>query len=59
MIPSYMFDQVKKYFDDDEKKARAWFSASHPNFGLLSPLNMIELGRFEYVKDFINKEMKI
>jgi hypothetical protein len=58
MIPQEYFNKVKKYFNGDEKKAWDWFKTIHASFGMLSPLNMIKLGRQNKVIQFIDKEMK-
>jgi hypothetical protein len=57
MIPQEYFDKVKKYFRNDDKKTWDWFQTINPEFGMLSPLNMIKLNRANKVKDFINKRM--
>jgi hypothetical protein len=57
MIPQDYFDKVKKHFRNDDKKTWAWFQEINPEFGMLSPLNMIKLNRTNKVKDFINKRM--
>jgi hypothetical protein len=58
-IPQEYFYKVRKYFNGDDKKTWDWFQNLHPNFGMLSPLNMIKLGKQEKVIQFINKEMLI
>lgn len=58
MIPQEYFSKVKKHFRGDDKKAWEWFQSIHPNFGMLSPLNMIKLNREKKVIEFINKEMR-
>jgi len=57
MIPQEYFEKVKKHFRNDEKKAWDWFQQINPEFGMLSPLNALKLGRENKVKDFINKRM--
>jgi len=54
MIPQDYFDKVKAYFDGDERKTWLWFKTPNPQFGLLSPLNMLKLGREKKVMQFIN-----
>lgn len=57
MIPQEYFEKVKKYFQNDPVKTWEWFQTINPEFGMLSPLNMIKLNRAEKVKNFINKKM--
>ena len=58
MIPHIYFDKVKKHFFNDDKKTWDWFKQSCPAFGMLSPLNMIKLGREKKVISYIEKEMR-
>jgi hypothetical protein len=58
MIPQEYFNKVKNHFNNDDKKAWNWFETIHPNFGMLSPLNMIKLGRQQKVMQFIDKQMR-
>lgn len=57
MIPQEYFNKVRKHFNGDDKKTWEWFKCIHPHFGMLSPLNMIKLGRENKVIQFIDKEM--
>lgn len=57
MIPQAYFDKVKKYFRGDDKKTWDWFQSQHPDFGMLSPLNAIKLGRGHKVIQFIERKM--
>lgn len=56
MIPQEYFEKVKKYFNGDTKQTWEWFQSLHPRFGMLSPLNMIKLGRESKVIQFIDTE---
>lgn len=58
MIPQDYFDKVKKFYKGDEKKTWDWFTHLHPRFGMLTPLNMIKLGKQQRVMNFINQEME-
>lgn len=58
MIPQAYFDKVKCYFNNDSVKAWNWFGSIQPEFGMLTPLNMLKLNRDKQVKDFIDKEMQ-
>jgi hypothetical protein len=58
MFSQDYFNKVKKFFLGDEKKTWDWFKNPNPKFGVLSPLNMIKLGRQHKVAQFIDKEMK-
>lgn len=58
MIPQLYFDKVKKHFNGDDKKTWQWFSTIHYDFGMLSPLNMLKLGREKKVIQFIEKNMR-
>lgn len=58
MIPQEYFKKVKKYFNDDDKKTWDWFTSLHPNFGMISPLNAIKLGKGNKVMEFIDKKMR-
>lgn len=57
MIPQDYFTKVKKFFRDSDEKAWDWFKSQHSQFGMLSPLNMIKLGREGKVMQFIDKNM--
>lgn len=57
MIPEEYFNKVKKHFNGSNDKAWEWFKSQHYQFGMLSPLNMIKLGRDKKVRDFIDKNM--
>lgn len=57
MIPQEYFNKVKKYYHGDDKKTWEWFKTIHPNFGMLSPLNMIKLGREKAIIQFIDEKM--
>jgi len=43
---------VAEYFDDAEK-TMLWFEISNPLLGGISPKDMIKLGRFKKLRDFI------
>lgn len=58
MIPQNYFDKVKRYFNDDEKRAWKWFEETNPKFGMLSPMAMIKVGRKHKVLQLIDAEMK-
>lgn len=58
MIAHQYFVKVKNHFNGDEKKAWEWFKNLHPNFGMLSPLNMIKLGKEKKVIEFIESKMR-
>jgi hypothetical protein len=57
MIPQEYFTRVKKHFRGDDKRTWDWFQQINPAFGMLSPLNMLKLGKESTVKAFIDKEM--
>ena len=57
MIPQQYFTHVKTWFGGNDKRAWDWFKEINPAFGMLSPLNMIKLGKESTVKTFIEKEM--
>lgn len=57
MIPQHYFTQVKQHFRGDEKRAWDWFKQINPAFGMLSPMNMLKLGKAARVQEFIDKEM--
>lgn len=57
MIPHKYFTQVKEHFRGDNQKAMDWFKEINPSFGMLSPLNMLKLGKESTVKAYIEKEM--
>ena len=59
MIPQEYFDKVKKYFGGNTIKTWQWFENIHPKFGMLSPLNMIKLGKENKVIQLIDKEMTL
>jgi hypothetical protein len=58
MIPQKYFDQVKNHFHGDSDKTWKWFNSQHSNFGVLTPLNAIKLGKEKSVIDFINMHMR-
>ena len=57
MIDHEYFEKVKKHFKGDEKKTWDWFNNLHPMCGMISPLNMLKLGKANKVKALIDKEM--
>ena len=57
MIPQEYFDKVKKYYFGDEVKTWDWFKTVNPNFGMLSPLIAMKLGRQHRVTKYIDFEM--
>jgi hypothetical protein len=57
VIPQEYLEKVKAHFNGDNEKAWRWFQSINPNFGMLSPLNLIKLNRQNKVIDYINKEM--
>ena len=58
MIAQEYFNKVKNHFRGDDKKTWDWFNNINPEFGMLSPLNMIKLGREHKVIQFIEKKMR-
>lgn len=58
MIPQEYFTKVKNHFNGNDEKAWEWFKSQHSQFGMLSPLNMIKLGREKKVADFIDRNMR-
>jgi hypothetical protein len=54
MIPQAYFDKVKQFFCGDIKKTWLWFTTPNPAMGMLSPLNLIKIGRANRVKQFID-----
>ena len=58
MIPQEYFNKVKNHFRGDDTKAWEWFNSQHPQFGMLTPLNMIKLKREQKVITYIDKNMR-
>lgn len=45
-------DLLSDYFEECER-AEHWLYIKNPNFGYISPIAMFDMGRGEYVLDFI------
>lgn len=44
---------VAQFFQGDVEKTELWFRLPNPLLGNVSPRDMIRLGRYEYLRDFI------
>ena len=49
-------DLVENFFKD-EQKAMLWFQTSNPLLGDMSPMEMIHLGRFKKLLNFIQNSL--
>lgn len=55
MIPHDYFIKVKNHFQGDNDKALNWFNSHHCEFGILTPMDMLKLGREKTIMTYINK----
>lgn len=46
--------KVRKYFNDDISKTWDFFRLKNPHLGMISPLEMIKLGRINKLEKFID-----
>lgn len=46
---------VSKYFNGDAQKTSLWFTTPNPNFGSVSPIDMIKSGRQKALLDFVEE----
>lgn len=54
MIPQQYLDKISDYFKGDHKKIYLWWKTKNPAFGMVSPLDMVKMGRIRKVKQFID-----
>jgi uncharacterized protein (DUF2384 family) len=47
---------VNDCFEHDQQKVYGWFTTPNPNFGEVTPYDMIQLGREERVLNFIEEQ---
>ena len=50
-----LIDAVSRKFQGDQEKTAAWFRATNPLLGDVSPRDMIRLGRHERLQKFIEQ----
>ncbi len=48
---------VEKFFDGDFAKTILWFNTKNPMLGDITPIELIQLGKYEKVKEFIASSM--
>lgn len=63
MIPktitkSWVYKEVSKYFNFNEKKTSLWFMVCNPLLGNTSPLVMVKLGRYKKLKKFVKSALE-
>jgi len=51
-----LFNEVKEFFGD-EVKAKLWFETKNPLLGEISPNEMMELGRYQKLSEFIDNQL--
>lgn len=44
---------VSEFFKEDVKRTESWFGCRNPNFGGVSPVQLIEIGRLHKVHQFV------
>ena len=49
----YIAEHVGEFFKDEPHKIGLWYSLVNPNFGYISPSNLISLGRAHKVRQFV------
>ena len=52
LIIKEIIDIVSDFFDGDQTKVKLWFKSANPNFGGISPNELILLGCEQKVLDF-------
>lgn len=50
---SVIFNQIAKFFKDDEQKIIKWFFALNPHLGSVRPIELVIWGKTESLLDFI------
>ena len=58
MISHFYFEKVKSHFNGDVNKTWDWFNNPNSDLGLFSPKNLIELGKENKVKKYIDSGFK-
>ena len=52
------YDKVLQYFNGDTTKTWTWFKTPNPALGMVSPLDMMRVGRTKKLLSFIDSRLK-
>jgi hypothetical protein len=54
-----LIDSVEKFFDGDTVKTMLWFNTKNPMLGDMTPIELIQLGKYQKVKEFIVSSLSL
>ncbi len=54
---TYMYNRVLEFFQENDAKTCMWFEAKNPLLGDYSPMELIQMGRIDRVKSFIDCQL--